>query len=190
VPDPRLVVIDTLAMVRAPKKRDETNYDADYAAVLQLRQLANEFGVAIVVAHHLRKAEADDAFDTVSGTLGLTGAPDTVLVLKRDGTGHFVLHGRGRDLAEIEKAMTFDPDTCMWQIAGDAEALRRSNQRQAILDAITEAGEPIGPRIIAEIAGMRPSNVRFLLHKLLADGAVEKAGYGKYRIRNVSGVAA
>ena len=75
VPQPRLVIIDTLAMVRTPKQRDETNYDADYRAVLDLRTLASKDGVAVVVVHHLRKAEADDAFDTVSGTLGLTGVP-------------------------------------------------------------------------------------------------------------------
>src|SRR5215813_12589284 len=142
---PRLVIIDTLAMVRAPKQRDESTYDSDYAAVLELRKLANETGVAIVVVHHLRKADSDDAFDTISGTLGLTGAPDTVLVLKRDSSGNLVLHGRGRDLVEIEKAMTFDRDGCTWKVAGEADAVRRSTERAAVLSAITEANEPIGP---------------------------------------------
>ena len=45
-------------MVRAPKKRDESTYDADYAAVKELRALAAEHGVAIVLVHHLRKADA------------------------------------------------------------------------------------------------------------------------------------
>jgi hypothetical protein len=76
-PQARLVIIDTLAMVRETRKREETNYDADYAAILDLRKLANDSRIAIVVVHHLRKADADDAFDTVSGTLGLTGAPTT-----------------------------------------------------------------------------------------------------------------
>src|SRR5262249_14737505 len=71
---PRLIIIDTLAMVRAK----QTQYDADYYAVVELRTLANECGIAVVVVHHLRKMDADDAFDTVSGTLGLTGAPDTI----------------------------------------------------------------------------------------------------------------
>jgi len=66
-PNPRLVVIDTLAMVRSPKKQDESTYDSDYAAVLELRKLANETGVAIVVVHHLRKADSDDAFDKGAG---------------------------------------------------------------------------------------------------------------------------
>jgi len=134
-----------------------------------------------VLVHHLRKADADDAFDTISGTLGLSGAVDTVLVLKRDGSGNIVLHGRGRDLVEIEKAMTFDQDSCLWTIAGDADAVRRSSERQTVLQAIAEAGEPVGPQDIADATGMRAQNVRFLLRKLLAERAIEKAGYGQYR---------
>jgi RecA-family ATPase len=181
VPDPRLIIIDTLAMVRAPKKHDDSNYISDYNSVLELRKLASEHGIAIVVVHHLRKADADDAFDTISGTLGLTGAPDTILVLKRDSGGNIILHGKGRDLIEIEKAMVFDRESCLWRIVGDAAAVQRSNERKTVLDAIEEAGEPIGPNDIAAATGMKPVNVRYLLSKLLGDGMIEKAGYGKYR---------
>jgi AAA domain/IclR helix-turn-helix domain len=182
VPNPRLVVIDTLAMIRALKKVDESNYQSDYLALIELRTLASEFGIAIVVVHHLRKAEADDPFDTISGTLGLTGAVDSILVLKRDSGGNYVLHGKGRDLIEIEKAVTWDADACIWRIAGDAGTVRRSAERTAILDVIREAGEPVGPNDIANAAGMKATNVRFLLGKLVKDGAVRKAAYGKYEL--------
>jgi RecA-family ATPase len=185
-PHPRLVIIDTLAMVRSARKREETNYESDYMAVLELRALANEFGIAIVLVHHLRKADADDAYDTVSGTLGLTGAPDSILVLKRDSSGSMVLHGRGRDLVEIEKAMTFDAEACLWRIEGDAAMLRRSHERNAVLDAIQEAGEPVGPNDIATAAGMRAGNVRRLLGKLVKEGAIEKVTRGRYRCANVT----
>jgi hypothetical protein len=181
---PRLIVIDTLAMVREPPKGNQTNYADDYAAALELRKLANEFGVAIVLVHHLRKADSDDAFDTVSGTLGLTGAPDSVLVLKRDTTGTIVLHGRGRDLTEIERAMTFDKQGCTWRIVGEADQVRRSTERTTILQAMEEAGEPVSPKDIADASGMKPVNVRKLLGKLVKEGVVEKARYGKYRIKS------
>jgi hypothetical protein len=180
-PNPRLVIIDTLAMVRAPKQRDESNYDSDYAAVRQLRELANKKGVAIVLIHHLRKADADDAFDTVSGTLGLTGAADSVLVLKRDTSGTVILYGHGRDLEEIETAMAFDRETCLWRVVGDPADVRRSTERAAVLKAIEEAGEPISPKDIADATGMRDTNVRFLLGRLVKEGAIDKTEYGKYR---------
>jgi RecA-family ATPase len=179
---PRLVIIDTLAMVRTPKKRDESNYDADYAAVKDLRDVAHKLGVAIVLVHHLRKQDADDAFDTVSGTLGLTGAPDTILVLKRDTSGNVALHGRGRDIAEIEKAISFNKEACTWTIMGEAYEVRLSNERRTILKALVEAGEPLGPATIAGATGMKPTNVRKLLLKLVRDGDVKKAAeYGKYQ---------
>jgi RecA-family ATPase len=124
---PRLIVIDTLAMVKAPKRRDESSYDADYAAVKELCTLANQYGFAIVLVHHLRKADADNAFDTVSGTLGLTGAPDSILVLKRDSSGTVILHGHGRDLAALEKAMAFNREACTWSIAGEIGETGRSH---------------------------------------------------------------
>ena len=46
---PRLVIIDTLAMVRMPNKRDQGPYDADYTAVKDLRALAHEHNIAIVL---------------------------------------------------------------------------------------------------------------------------------------------
>jgi RecA-family ATPase len=184
-PHPRLIIIDTLAMVRAPRKRDQTDYDADYSAALELRKLAAEAGVAIVLVHHLRKADSEDAFDTVSGTLGLTGAPDSVLILKRDTSGTIVLHGRGRDLTEIELAMEFDRDGCTWRIVGEAADVRRSTERGTVLTAINEAGEPVGPSDIARATGMKAVNVRYLLKKLLQEGEIEKATtYGKYRSKS------
>jgi hypothetical protein len=179
-PQARLI-IDTLAMVRGERRREQTTYDADYEAVLALRKLANERKTAIVVVHHLRKADADDAFDTVSGTLGLTGAPDSILILRRDGQGGYCLAGRGRDLIEFEKAMTFDRTSCLWRIAGEASEVKRSSERSAVLTAINEAGEPIGPTDIAAETGMKAMNVKKLAAKLAKEGAVEKVARGLYK---------
>jgi RecA-family ATPase len=180
-PDPRFIIIDTLAMVRMPNRKDQSTYDADYAAVIELRSLAHESRVAIVVVHHVRKMDADDPFDTVSGTLGLTGCPDSIVLLKRDSTGTTLLV-RGRDLEESEKAITFNRDNCTWRIEGDASEIRRSAQQQAILDALREIGEPQTPRQIAAGTGLKDGNVRFLLHKMMADGTLHKPVRGKYEI--------
>ena len=183
---PRLIIIDTLAMVRAPKRRDETSYDADYAAVLELRTLASQRGVAIVVVHHLRKMEADDPFDTVSGTLGLTGAPDTILVLRRLTSGTVVLHGRGRDLIEIEKALTFNTETSTWNVEGDASEVRMSAERTAVFDAMNEIGAPASAADIAAVAKSKVPNVRRMLVRLTKDGMVERHERGMYQIAEVS----
>src|SRR5262249_16960822 len=120
--DPRLGVIDTLAMIKTPSKKKQTQYEADYDSVVDLRTFAHRHGCAVGVVHRQRKMEADDVFDTVSGTLGLTGAPDTILVLETKGD-RTTLHGRGRDMMEIEKAIVFDKDKATWTITGDASAV-------------------------------------------------------------------
>ena len=76
---PVLIMIDTLKKVRPPKGRNQSDYDADYEGCEGLVKLAHEFaGLAIMIAHHTRKMDADDVFDTVSGTLGLIGGVDTI----------------------------------------------------------------------------------------------------------------
>jgi hypothetical protein len=181
VPDPRLIAIDTLAMVRMPNRKDQSVYDADYAAVIELRNLAHEFGIAIIVVHHVRKMEADDPFDMVSGTLGLTGCPDSIVILKRDTTGAMLI-AHGRDLEEVEKAVTFDKQCCLWRIEGDAQEVRRSAQQQEILSAMQGEEGPQTPIQIAQNTGMKRDNVRFLMSKMAKDGALRKVGYGKYEI--------
>jgi hypothetical protein len=178
---PRLVIIDTLAMVKTPKAKVQTLYEADYDSVVELRRLASQHHIAIVLVHHQRKAEADDAFDTVSATLGLTGAVDTVLVLRRDTRGSYVLHGKGRDLTEIEKAMTFNADTCVWTILGDAGTVRITAERNTILAVLADAdSNPLGPNEIATTTGMKSGNVRRLLGKMKTEGLVTCPRYGKY----------
>jgi hypothetical protein len=188
---PRLVIIDTLAVVRPPNRKEQGTYDADYAAVKELRDVALKYGIAIVLVHHLRKAEADDPFDTFSGTLGLTGAPDTIMILSRDQTRGTRLHAKGRDLIEIEKAIRFDAETCTWFVLGDAEAIQKSSERIAIVAALEEAGtEPLTPNQIASACGMKPVAVRKMMTRLLKDGVVKKASYGKYSLATVVTAAA
>lgn len=97
---PRLVVVDILAAVRPVLNSQSQTYSADYQAIVGLQKLAGEYGIAILVLVHVRKMEADDPFDTISGTLGLTGGADTILVMKRQ-SGNMTLFAKGRDIEGI-----------------------------------------------------------------------------------------
>src|SRR5262249_47980606 len=119
---PILVVIDVLAKVRKPVGNRQL-YEADYAALADLTKLANELGVAIVVVHHTRKMAADDLMETVSGSYGVSGAADTILVMATKGSGT-VLDIRGRDVEPAELAIEFDKNTCRWRVLGNAAAVR------------------------------------------------------------------
>jgi hypothetical protein len=125
-----LIVIDTLAMVRPPKSRTQDSYEADYAALSPLQRFASEHRIAIIVITHVRKQEASDPLEMISGTNGLTGAADTIMVLNRDGDGP-KLYGRGRDIEEIEKSLRFDAGR--WSVLGDVDEVRRSAERRKSL---------------------------------------------------------
>jgi hypothetical protein len=175
--NPRLIIIDVYMKVRPPRKRGEDVYAADYAAVVPLQKYASEHRLAIVLVTHTRKMEADDPLEQISGTNGVTGAADAVLVLTR-GKGGTTLYGRGRDIEEIETAMQFDGGK--WSILGDADEVRKSSERRKIIAALKEAHDELTPKAIADLVGMKAANVRVLLRKMVADGDICQPRVGFY----------
>ena len=186
VPEPKLVVIDVLAKVRDPRRKDQGLYDSDYAAMQELKTIADEYGIAIVVIHHLRKMDADDPLDQVSGSTGLSGSADTVLVLNRISSGTTTLHGRGRDIEDIEKAVQFDRGTCTWTVLGEASSVRYSGERAAVLAALREAKEPMSPTDVAAVTSIKVGNVRKLLTRSVNDSVVVRVGRGRYALAEAS----
>lgn len=183
-PDARMIVVDVFAKIKSAKGGNKPQYEADYKDVTALQRLALDRGVAIVLVHHTRKAEADgDPFDLVSGTRGLTGSADSTFVLTRgSGQAQPSLYGRGRDITEIEQAMTFDPSTCRWSIAGPVVELQASPERQAILKVLRASDESMKLADIAEAAQKSAANVNNMLSKMVADGTVRKVATGLYEI--------
>lgn len=180
VEKPRLVIIDVLTAFRPPVTPKDNAYTADYNAVKVLTELAAELGVAIIIVHHTRKSRDQvDPFDRVSGTLGLSGAADTALILDRDGNG-VTLYGRGRDIPEIETAVQFNRDACRWSVQGRASEVHKSDERKTLIDVLLLTTEPMSPVSIAAATGMGRNNVNQLLFKMLSKGEVVKMGKGAY----------
>jgi hypothetical protein len=181
-PEARLVAVDTLAKIR-PRTRGQNVYQEDYAALEELLPLAAEHEVAIVVVHHTRKMAAADPLDEISGSTGLTGGVDGVLVLKRDrGKADAVLHVDGRDIEEpAEYALKWDAETAGWTIVGDAEEYRMSEERKAILGVLEQAGEFLSPGEVADALGKPRNTVKQRLWRMAQDGQVENRN-GTYGI--------
>src|SRR5262249_10822387 len=157
-------------------------YADDYAAISDLQRLASKYNVAVIIVHHDRKGEADDVFDTVSGSLGLTGAADTILILKRHGNA-VTLHVRGRDIEEAEKALQFDKRTCRWTILGEAADVNRSAERSRALAVLRDAGQPMAAKDIWLAAELRNRNATdLLLGKMAKDGVIVRADRGRYTL--------
>jgi len=184
-PDPRLIVIDTLNYIRPERTRDEDPYSYDYRSALSLQRLASEFSVAIVLIHHTRKSAADDYLESISGTNGLTGGSDAVIVLERQGDGSTVFKGRGRDIEEFELAVRFEKDECRWRVVGNPAEEQASETRRKILAFMREAGWFVTPAEIATQTGLRPNVVSQRLFQMTKAGEVMRRGRGKYGLPGV-----
>ena len=80
----RLVVIDTLAAYRQGQ-RTENPYQQEFDEVKAINDWAHHHNIAVLLVHHLRKGEVDvtNPYESISGTLGLQGAVDGMMVLAR-----------------------------------------------------------------------------------------------------------
>jgi bifunctional DNA primase/polymerase-like protein/AAA domain-containing protein/winged helix-turn-helix DNA-binding protein len=174
--NPRLIFIDTWIKVRPPRQRNADMYQADYDAAAPLQRYALQHNIGIVIITHTRKMEADDPIESVNGTNGITGVADSVLVFMRKAEGR-ILYGRGRDIAEIEKAMKFDRG--LWAILGNVEDVMMTEQRRKILATIKEAGRPLSPKEISDLSGISHGNVRTMVLRMGRAGEIISKG-GKY----------
>jgi hypothetical protein len=174
---PRLVVIDVLQRIKPPSSGKGTSYELDYACFAGLQSWATKHGIAVLALHHTRKGGADDPLEALSGSNGLSAVADTTLVLDRKAEG-LTLYVRGRDAEERDSALKFDGG--FWMLLGEAGEVRRSNERVTILVTLESATEPMSPSELADVTGMKPGNVRKLLHSMSKAGEVLKIGRAQY----------
>lgn len=179
-PDARLIIIDTWRCIKPAGDGRKTQYDEDAAGMQRLHAIAKDRpGLCILVVHHTRKQEADDPMDMISGTTGLTGVPDTLLVLARHGDGARLV-AVSREMDGYDKALKRNPDTNGWTIIGDAKQLAATAERREILEALQGAPpEGLSSSDVADIVGKSSAAVRRTLARMARAGEVlrPKRGY-------------
>ena len=179
-----LVILDTLGKVKRHKRAGEDSYLVDYEVGSTLKKLTDAVpGSTLLVVHHTRKAEAADFVDTVSGTQGIAGSVDFVLVLTRKRhENNAILSVTGRDIVEAEYAL-LAVDGVLWRLDGDDLAAARETveQRRAnntlgdrsmdVYAAVLAAGEPVSAVTIAnQMDGVDNETVGQYLRRLTASG--------------------
>lgn len=117
--DTVLVIIDTLQMIRGTTY--DNTYANDYRDLSALKRLADAYGIAILLIHHLRKEKADDVFNRISGTTAISGAVDAsfTLVEEQRGSGRARLSCIGRDIEYRELELRRNADN-VWEVTADS----------------------------------------------------------------------
>lgn len=113
-PNLKMVVIDTLQKIR---NTIDTKYGADYRELSVLKSLADSLGIAIVLVHHNRKAHDSNPNNLISGTNGIAGCADGLMVFIRNGE-NAKLHISGRGAPSLE--LNLKRESTKWILLDDA----------------------------------------------------------------------
>jgi hypothetical protein len=183
-PKARLVVFDTLQRVRPSEDPKARLYASDYGAVQGLQEISKRFGVSILVVHHTRKAAAEDYIDLTSGSTGLTGAADGVIILQRvRGKADATLSVTARDFPENELALSWDSELCNWRALGDASDYRMSEARREILELLRRSdGLGLKPKEISTELRKDYGATKKLLFDMRQADLVRSDEKGRYTI--------
>ncbi len=119
-PDTVLVAIDTFQLIR--NNEVDTSYGNDYKEMRELKALADELRITLLLVHHLRKQGDGDPVNKLSGTTGISGATDATYILdrsKRSSDGATLIC-TGRDIEYREFELRFDKQNCVWTMQSDS----------------------------------------------------------------------
>ena len=137
-PGTSLIIIDTLQKVREVGG-DNYSYANDYQIITRLKALADSYGICLLLVHHTRKQQADDSFETISGTTGLLGCADGSLLMQKkkrtelDSTIKVV----GRDQPDQILYLKKDPQTQIWNLERMENELYKEPP-DPVLDAVAK----------------------------------------------------
>lgn len=125
-----MVVIDLLQNVR--KSSEGASYTKEYDLIYEFGKIANATDTAIVLVHHTNKSDGKDPMQKISGTQGLSGAADNIIVIEREENSSVLdLQVKGRDVDEHRFWLEFGTDEGFYSQLNDPPT---SRTKQAKMD--------------------------------------------------------
>ena len=132
---PVLVVIDTVGRVKGAGSRGSNAYENDTKIFGDLQRFAMDHRLAILAVHHLRKRGIiidSDYFERLSGSMGLVGVSDCVMVLDGErGQPEATLQFSGRDIEDQELILTFNNGTWILTSADSEKYIREKKYAES-----------------------------------------------------------
>jgi ribosomal protein L37E len=186
-----LLIVDTFGRVKPPKPPGADSYQVDYEIGARLKSCVDTTpGASLLVVHHSRKAESTDFVDAVSGTAGIAGSADFLLVLNRKRhSDEAILSITGRDIREAELALRTTDG--LWELDGDGieSAARAAEQRRdtaqlsdRTLDVLSLVNSRQETRASdLSTLGIDQAQARVYLNRLADADRIAKVGRGLYR---------
>ena len=128
----KMIVIDTLQKIRSTI---DSKYGADYRELSVLKSIVDRLGIAIILVHHNRKAHDSNPNNLISGTNGIAGCADGLLVFTRSGN-NAKLHISGRGAPSLE--LNLKRENTKWILLDNAPEIKQDLFSFAIHDFMCE----------------------------------------------------
>ena len=181
----KLIIIDTFQKFRKQSSGKLNVYAEDYESLSELKNVADEYNVALVVIHHLKKMnmrqEAENDWMTqLSGSMGISGCADTVLLLKRGrcSTGG-TLSITGRDVEEKEYNVHLDGFG--WVINGEYEEFKVPPWQKEIITYLVEH-DTVTPMELSDNLKITIESARKQLQRATQAGVTQRINHGVYKL--------
>ena len=144
--DTKLIIIDTLQTIR--QANTESTYSNDYSDLTILKNLADEYKIAIILIHHFRKQKDGDVFNQITGSTGLQGAVDTIFTLAQNKRGErtATLSCIGRDIESRELELERSEDNVWIKISDSLSesSIKDMNFIKAVEDFMSDKENYLG----------------------------------------------
>ena len=136
-PDVGLVIVDVLQKIRNPM--EQSSYATDYVFINAVKELADRYGICLILVHHTRKSADSDIFKMLSGSMGITAAVDGSMVLykKERKSPEATLAVVGREIRDRELNLVRDWDSPKWELVDEEDYVNLPSLPDKILLAVS-----------------------------------------------------
>ena len=148
-----------------------------------LQDLHRQHPQCLAMITHLRKAEAEDIFDTLHGSVAYQGVQDALWVLERPPRGSVgVLHTCQNDGDPQALQVSFGHGH--WEFLGHDDDIRQSQERQLVRELAVDAGDRglSIPDILKALSQPREryQAVKQLLYRMIQDNQMMRLSRGRF----------
>lgn len=134
-PETKLIVIDTFVKIRGIPNGKESAYAIDSREAGTLKKFADQHNIAVVLVTHTRKSiDTSDPFANITGTFGVAGAADDMIVLTKEKRSDNLtkMSVTGRDVTYEEYPIVFDTNSYKWMRQGESYELAAAQQENEL----------------------------------------------------------
>ncbi len=182
----KLIVLDSYTALRGSRKPGVDFVKSEQTELAQLDELGKRVGCAIELIHHASKGSAgNDWSSQAAGSFAIAAATEAQINISRfehldNSSPERLIRIRGRHSADLELVLRFRKETLNFEHVLEGSAASEYPLLLQIQSAFN--GSAFGPKELLMATGLSLATVNRKIGKLCHAGALQKCGYGEYRL--------